>query len=101
VADTYGKGLEGHFESPWKRNYLRPSCSYMDWEAETISFDDGSRRYIESGLVPLVAGFPARMGLCRGYGNAIVPQVAECFLKAYVEARTTESNNLTLILRNL
>jgi DNA (cytosine-5)-methyltransferase 1 len=36
--------------------------------------------------VPLVDGFPGRRGLIRGYGNAIVPQVAAAFIRAFLEA---------------
>jgi DNA (cytosine-5)-methyltransferase 1 len=33
---------------------------------------------------PLAHGVPARVGLLRGYGNAIVPQVAAAFIEAYL-----------------
>lgn len=36
---------------------------------------------------PLAYGVPARVGLLRGYGNAIVPQVAAEFIQAYRETR--------------
>jgi DNA (cytosine-5)-methyltransferase 1 len=67
---------------------------------------DGKARRIEPGLVPLVDGFPrgvvpsvdpctpgyaeetaeARVMRLRGYGNAIVPQLAAEFISAYMEA---------------
>ncbi len=47
-----------------------------------ISFGDGKTRRIEPGLSPLVDGLPGRVGLLRGYGNAIVPQVAAEFVRA-------------------
>ncbi len=46
---------------------------------------DGKARRIKPGLEPLVNGVPGRMGLLRGYGNAIVPQVAQVFVEAYME----------------
>jgi hypothetical protein len=35
------------------------------------------------------------MGLLRGYGNAIVPQVAEVFVRAWIEARREMSSQAT------
>lgn len=46
---------------------------------------DGKWRPIEPGIFPLVDGVPARVGRLRGYGNAIVPQVAEAFIRAYMK----------------
>jgi DNA (cytosine-5)-methyltransferase 1 len=35
---------------------------------------------------PLAQGIKERIGLLRGYGNAIVPQAAAAFMTAYLEA---------------
>ncbi len=43
---------------------------------------DGKARRIEPGIEPLAHGVSGRVGLLRGYGNAIVPQVAAQFVKA-------------------
>ena len=52
---------------------------------EWIPCGDGKARRIKSGLMPLVNGFPGRVGLVRGYGNAIVPQIAATFIETYME----------------
>ena len=46
---------------------------------------DGKWRPVESGTFPLADGVPGRVGLLRGYGNAIVPQVAAEFIRAFME----------------
>ena len=45
---------------------------------------DGKIRPVEPGTFPLAYGVPARVGRLRGYGNAIVPQVAAEFIKAFL-----------------
>ena len=45
---------------------------------------DGKARRIEPESFPLADGIPGRVGLLRGYGNAIVPEVAAEFIKAYL-----------------
>jgi len=56
------------------------------WETyELLDFIDGKQRRIEPGLEPMAHGVSGRVGLLRGYGNAIVPQVAAEFLKAFFE----------------
>jgi DNA (cytosine-5)-methyltransferase 1 len=48
---------------------------------------DGKARRTEPGIFPLADGVPGRVGLLRGYGNAIVPQVAAEFIKAYMDIK--------------
>jgi DNA (cytosine-5)-methyltransferase 1 len=56
------------------------------WGAcDFIPCTDGKARPIESGTFPLAHGIPHRVGLLRGYGNAIVPQVAAEFIGAYLD----------------
>ena len=52
---------------------------------------DGKARRVEAGTFPLADGIPGRMGLLRGYGNAIVPQVAEVFVRAWIECSNKSS----------
>lgn len=54
--------------------------SNSDW----LGCRDGKFRPVESGTFPLANGIPARVGRLRGYGNAIVPQVAAEFVKAFM-----------------
>lgn len=44
--------------------------------ADWLACRDGSWRPVEPGTFPLAHGVSGRVGLLRGYGNAIVPQVA-------------------------
>lgn len=52
---------------------------------ELVPCLDGKARRIEPSSSPLVDGLPNRVGLLRGYGNAIVPQVGAEFIKAFME----------------
>ena len=72
----------------------------------TVPCADGKARRVEPSIQPLVAGLPkamvrgrdprepfdanataeARVGRLRGYGNAIVPQLAATFIRAFLEA---------------
>lgn len=45
---------------------------------------DGKARPAEPGTLPLADGVPRRMDLLKGYGNAVVPQVAAEFVKALI-----------------
>ena len=56
------------------------------WKAEIRRWADGSARRIEPGIDPLAHGVPGRVGRIRGWGNAIVPQVAAEFILAAREA---------------
>lgn len=47
---------------------------------------DGRWRPVEPGTFPLADGIPGRMGLLRGYGNAIVPPLAAEFVTGFLES---------------
>jgi len=48
---------------------------------------------IESSLFPLDDGLPGRVGLLRGAGNAIVPQVAAAFIKMNITIMKRDKEN--------
>lgn len=57
------------------------------WSAfDLIPCADGKARRVEPSSFPLAHGVSGRVGLLRGYGNAIVPQVAAEFIGAYCES---------------
>lgn len=64
---------------------LRPSL--LAWDDGIISLgEDGKRRRVKPGTCPLAHGVSDRVGRLRGYGNAIVPQLAAEFICAFAEA---------------
>src|SRR5690606_33984850 len=70
-AQTSGSSFSCH--DPWNDSVWIP-CA------------DGKARRIKPGLEPLVDGLPGRVALLRGAGNAIVPQVAAAFIRAFMDA---------------
>lgn len=64
----------------------RPAPTSGFWgDCEWIPCRDGKWRPVEPGTFPLAHGVPARVGRLRGYGNAIVPQVAAEVIAAFME----------------
>ena len=55
-------------------------------EADWVRCPDGKRRLRRPGSRPVADGIPERLALLRGAGNAIVPQQAAEFVKAFLEA---------------
>lgn len=53
-------------------------------DADWLGCRDGKFRPVEPGTFPMANGIPARVGRLRGYGNAIVPQVAAEFVKEFM-----------------
>jgi DNA (cytosine-5)-methyltransferase 1 len=54
---------------------------------DLIPCRDGKARRVEPGSFPLADGIPGRVGLLRGYGNAINPHTAAAFVRAWEEVR--------------
>jgi DNA (cytosine-5)-methyltransferase 1 len=73
-------------EQRWTESSRR-STSRGCWDMfEVVHCTDGKARRFEPGSFPLAHGVPGRVGLLRGYGNAIVPELAAEFIKASCEA---------------
>lgn len=97
LGHTLQPGLEGHARHESDRG--EPGRLHSDPAGSTgapsrpwsrydlLPFRDGKTRRVEPGTFPLAHGIPGRVGLLRGYGNAIVPQVAEAFIRAFVDVR--------------
>ncbi len=60
-------------------------CEWILCQPEPPDYPDGRWRPIEPGTFPLAVGAAARVGRLRAYGNAIVPQVAEAFIRTYLD----------------
>jgi DNA (cytosine-5)-methyltransferase 1 len=91
LGDTDNAGLEGHRGSgqvdvSQRRQEQDGQASLPSFwsNCEFLGCRDGKARPVEPGTFPLAHGVPARVGRLRGYGNAIVPQVAEAFIRASV-----------------
>jgi DNA (cytosine-5)-methyltransferase 1 len=67
------------------RRSIASGCGWSDFDI--IPCRDGKARRIESGTFPLAHGIPHRVGLLRGYGNAIIAELAAQFIQASEEAR--------------
>lgn len=60
-----------------------------------IGADGKARRIpIEPELYPLANGLSGRVGLLRGYGNAIVPQCAQAFIEAFLDIQNENMHKM-------
>ena len=88
VDDTTGDGrqVRDGVHAELRGQGLGEGCQPCGWSRfDLIPCRDGKARRVESGTFPLAHGVPGRVGLLRGYGNAIVPQVAAQFILAWRE----------------
>jgi len=74
----------------------RPTNSHHGFwsDADWLGCRDGKFRPVEPGTQPLAHGLSARVGRLRGYGNAIVPQVAATFITEFLGAFADSRANL-------
>jgi DNA (cytosine-5)-methyltransferase 1 len=82
VADSDGVAA-GEARQP-VRDVVGP-CFWS--EADWVRCPDGKERLRRPGARLVADGIPANLALLRGAGNAIVPQQAAEFIRAYVEAK--------------
>ena len=86
-------GLEHATSDGWIERRTQPGergvvggCGQDFWSTYNIvQCTDGKARRFEPGAFPLAHGVSNRVGRLRGYGNAIVPQVAAGFISAYLD----------------
>ncbi|TXH46160.1 MAG: DNA cytosine methyltransferase [Desulfurellales bacterium] len=86
LGNTEGKRFQDSSKQAG-RNNARGTSETNDWsDVEWLPCRDGKARPTQPGLFPLADGIPGRVGRLRAYGNAIVPQVAAQFIRAYCES---------------
>lgn len=82
-AESSGRGAVGGCGGD---DQLFPGPTDGFWrDADWLGCRDDRWRPVEPGTFPLAHGLPERVGLLRGYGNAIVPQVAATFIGAALD----------------
>ena len=92
VGHASGAGLEGVACPPGNPAAQCEAAERADgrngtfWsDAEWIACHDGKSRRAQPGTPLLVDGLPGRVALWRGFGNAIVPQVAAEVIGAFMD----------------
>jgi len=97
VGDPAGVGREGGSENKGRQQAEVPWTGLESFwtRCEWLPCADGKARPVEPGTLPVADGISTRMELIRGYGNAIVPQVAQAFIEAYLSVRCPVASNKT------
>jgi DNA (cytosine-5)-methyltransferase 1 len=92
LGDTQATGYEigarfAEMDEPSARQGSEQADAVLDaWsDAVWLPCLDGKARRVEPGIFPLADGVSARVGRLRAYGNAVVPQAAAEFIKAFLE----------------
>lgn len=93
VADSIEQRLERHtgngncsIQPGWERKEEDRPIAKSCWSSfEEVQFPDDKRRRIEPGTAALANGISERLVRLRGYGNAIVPQLAATFINSFLE----------------
>ena len=83
LGDTNQQGSQGR---RLRSDESAGQCS--PWERVSfIECADGKARPTQPEILPLADGLPGRVGRIRGYGNAIVPQLAQVFIESFMDVR--------------
>jgi DNA (cytosine-5)-methyltransferase 1 len=104
LGDATGQGLQkrarGTLLTGEARSLIERSSNPSPWEAyDQIWCLDGKSRRVEPGTFPLAHGVPGRVGRLRGYGNAIIPQVAAEFISAYLAVEADQARLRELLAK--
>ena len=87
MADGDGSGLERPIAVRIGSDERAPRTGGLEvWTRfDLVPLLDGTLRPTEPGVLPVADGIPGRVAAIRGFGNAIVPQVAAQFVRAVME----------------
>jgi DNA (cytosine-5)-methyltransferase 1 len=92
VGDPLGAGLEEWKRQPEDSGQERETvernseaCNGFWADAEWLPCRDGKYRPVKPGISPLAARTAGRVGLLRGYGNALCAPQAQAFIEAFLE----------------
>lgn len=101
ISTSGERRIHGRYHQSGDRSEINTSTTSIDqpsaipcpgpcdvWaQVEYLALSDQTLRPTQPGLFPLAPRLPGRLGLLRGYGNSIVPQLAAEFIGAYMDVR--------------